>query len=356
MTSRELFWAKLFEAGIVDGPLPAEQELDSPWYMRVLTGFSGWVAALFLLGFVGSAFVWVVDNAIFSLVLGAVMILGAYTILRHAANEFVEHLALALSLAGQALVIWSLFRLNSPGWSASTWLWIALLQAALSWWMPSFVHRVFSAFFAAGALSAAFAQMHVPYVLDSVLLLAMAWIWLHLFRYPRQLARLRAIGYGLALALIPLKGSVLFQARGTGWRAQPFQAESWLQPWMAELLAVVVVIYVTWQLLQRYRHGPGEGFSLLVLGAALVIALLSLEAPGLGSALVILLLGFAVGNRVLLGLGIVALLFFVSSYYYLLDITLLAKAGHLLVIGLVLLALRLLAGRYLFVREAADVT
>ncbi|MDZ7804195.1 DUF4401 domain-containing protein [Thiohalophilus sp.] len=323
--------------------------------MRVLTGFSGWLAALFLLGFVGSAFVWAVENAILSLAVGAVMILGAYTILRHAANEFVEHLALALSLAGQVLVFWGLFRINTPGWSASTWLWIALLELALTWWMPSFVHRVFSTFLAAGALSTAFMQMHVPYVIDSVLLLAMAWIWLHLFRYPRQLARLRAVGYGLALALIPLKGSVLFQAGGTGWRAQPFQVESWLQPWMAELLTVAVMIYVVWQLLQRYQYDSGDRFSLLVLAATLLIALFSLEAPGLATALVILLLGFAVGNRVLLGLGIAALLFFISSYYYLLDITLLAKAGHLLLIGLALLMLRWLAARYLFNKGTTDV-
>lgn len=352
---QETLWTKLVEAGIVEGPAPIEDGGESPWYMRVLTGFSGWLAALFLLGFVGSAFVWAIDNATLSLAVGAVMILAAYTILRHAQNEFVEHLALALSLAGQALLFWGIFRLNSPGWSASTWLWIALLEMALTWWMPSFVHRVFSAFVAATALSVAFALMHVPYVMDSVLLLVMAWIWLNLFRYPQHLGRWRAVGYGLVLALIPLKGSVLFQASGTGWRAQPFQVESWLQPWMAELLTVAVVLYVVWRLLQRYQHDTGDRFSLLVLAASLLFALLSLEAPGLATALVILLLGFAVGNRVLLGLGIAALLFFVSAYYYLLDITLLAKAGHLLVIGVTSLVLRWLAVYYLFAREVAGV-
>lgn len=355
MSSREPLWAKLVEAGIVEGTLPEEQELDSPWYMRLLTGFSGWLAALFLLGFVGSAFVWAVENAMLSLVVGALMVLGAYTILRHAQNEFVEHLALALSLAGQALIFWGIFRLNSPGWSASSWLWIALLEMILTWWMPSFVHRVFSAFVAATALSIAFAMMHVPYVMDSILLLGMAWLWLHLFRYPQQLERVRAAGYGLTLALIPLKGSVLFQARGTGWRLEPYEIESWLQPWMAELLTVAVMVYVVWRLLQRAHHHSGDRFSWLVLGATLLIALLSLEAPGLATALVILLLGFAVGNRVLLGLGIAALLFFVSSYYYLLDTTLLVKAGHLLMIGVTLLVLRWLAMRYLFSGEVVDV-
>ncbi|MFO7603572.1 MAG: DUF4401 domain-containing protein [Gammaproteobacteria bacterium] len=351
----DALWTRLVEAGIVEGPPPTREDEASPWYMRVLTGFSGWLAAIFLLGFVGSAFLWAIDNATLTLALGAGMILGSYTILRHAQNEFVEHLALALSLAGQVLLFWGLFQLKSPGWSATTWLWMALLEVVLAWWMPSFVHRVFSTFIAATALSVAFTLMHVPYVMDSVLLLAMAWVWLNLFRNPQYLGRWRAVGYGIVLAVIPLKGSVMFQSRGLGWRMQPDQIGSWLQPWMAELLTVAVVLYVVWHLLQRCQHNTGERFSLLVLAATLLIALLSLEAPGLATALVILLLGFAVGNRVLLGLGIAALLFFVSSYYYLLDITLLAKSGHLLLIGLSLLVLRWLTARYLFSRGTTDV-
>ncbi len=58
------------------------------------------------------------------------------------------------------------------------------------------------------------------------------------------------------------------------------------------------------------------------------------------AGMVVMLLGFAGGNRVLLGLGIVSLLFYISSYYYLLDATLLAKAQILLIVGLVLLAVR----------------
>jgi uncharacterized membrane protein len=55
---------------------------------------------------------------------------------------------------------------------------------------------------------------------------------------------------------------------------------------------------------------------------------------------VIMLLGFSASNRILLGLGIIALLFFVSSYYYLLDSTLLVKATTLLSVGVILLGTR----------------
>ena len=61
-----------------------------------------------------------------------------------------------------------------------------------------------------------------------------------------------------------------------------------------------------------------------------------MEVLGLTAGMVIMLLGFA-GARVLLGLDIVSLLFYLSSYYYLLDATLLVKSGTLLLVGVVLL-------------------
>src|SRR5205809_2120555 len=66
----------------------------------------------------------------------------------------------------------------------------------------------------------------------------------------------------------------------------------------------------------------------------------SFKAPGVAGGLMIVLVGFANGNRLLAGLGIAALLYYVSSYYYLLDATLLAKAGVLAASGVVLLGAR----------------
>jgi uncharacterized membrane protein len=78
----------------------------------------------------------------------------------------------------------------------------------------------------------------------------------------------------------------------------------------------------------------------LVFFSAAVIGVLSLQVTGLVQGTTLLLLAFAVGNRLLAGLGVATLLYAVSSYYYWLDITLLEKSGTLLALGLVLLAVR----------------
>jgi uncharacterized membrane protein len=83
---------------------------------------------------------------------------------------------------------------------------------------------------------------------------------------------------------------------------------------------------------------------------ALALAALLSPAPGATTALLLLLLGFGAGDRVLLGLGFAALAGFVSHYYYQMQATLLAKSGVLLVTGLVLLLARL-GLRWLFPDE-----
>lgn len=339
MSGNDPVWSALLDARLVQGFAPGAGGQDSPWYVKVLLGFSGWLAALFLLGFIGAGLQFIIDSNTASCVTGGLMIGAAFAILRRPGNEFLEHLALAVSLAGQALIVLIIFRTGGTG-VARTWAQVALLQAALAAVMPDFVHRVFSAFLAALAFSMALDSMGVPYLFSGVVLFCVAWLWLNEFRYPRHARKLQALAYGLVLALIPLEGPVLFGFGATGWRLAAVQAGSWARPWMGEVLAAAVALYVVWRLLRRRGAGMTDRTALLALTGTLLLCAVSMEADGLTAGMVIVLLGFAGGNRVLLGLGVVALLLFISSYYYLLDATLLDKAQTLLAAGLALLVLR----------------
>jgi hypothetical protein len=229
---------------------------------------------------------------------------------------------------------------------------VALLETVLAVLMPNFVHRVFSSYVAAIAFSMVLYSLRVPYLFSGVVMFGVAWIWLHEFRFPRFMRLLQAIGYGLALALIQLKGSVLFGYPGIRWHAlRGKPVEYWVQPWMGELLAGVVTLYVVWTLLQRQGHRITDRVSLVALLVAILVILASLEAQGITVGIVILLLGFAGANRILMGFGIASLLFYISSYYYLLEKTLLVKSQTLLLIGLVLLLARWMVLRFMPAKE-----
>ena len=84
---------------------------------------------------------------------------------------------------------------------------------------------------------------------------------------------------------------------------------------MGDALAGAVALYVVWQLLRRRGLAISEWLSVAALVGTALLCAVSFEAQGMTVGVVIILLRFAGGNRVLLGLGIASLLFYISSYY-----------------------------------------
>ena len=117
------------------------------------------------------------------------------------------------------------------------------------------------------------------------------------------------------------------------------------------LLVGLVLCAVAWRLLAREGVPLTSRAAIAAGSAALVVALLGVKMPGLAAAGLLLVLGFANGNRVLLGLGLLGLIGFVSSYYYRLDATLLAKSGYLAAGGIALLLVRAALRRLAAARE-----
>jgi uncharacterized membrane protein len=106
-----------------------------------------------------------------------------------------------------------------------------------------------------------------------------------------------------------------------------------------------MLVWTAVLLSRRQGFEPGSRTALTAAGAAILFGLLSLEAPGLASAILVLLLGFAAGNRVLAALGILSLFGFVAHFYYSLHASLLEKSGILAVTGLCLLAAHFVLAR-----------
>jgi len=327
---------RLSSAGVRLTPTEHDRGLESPWFVKTLLALAGWVAAVLILGFIAIGFSSLVDKSPALMALGILMIAGAYAMLRLTTNDFVEHLALAASLAGQLLVAWSISGLLDR-FDAGFWWSLVVLQGLLVAIMPNFVHRVFSSFSATLALSLALNDSGAPFLAGALALAALTWLWLHEFRYPDKLRLVQALGYGLALGLMAIQYLSRFGHSWLGWRAE---TGAWTQPWMGELLGAAALGYLLWHLFQRAERRAGPFVQFAAYGGAGLLALASLQAYGLAQGAVVLVLGFAIGNRLLMGLGVVTLLFSISSYYYLLDVTLLTKAQTLLILGILLLSAR----------------
>lgn len=332
--------ARLSQAGISVNVPTTPAQLETPWFVRVLQAFSGWLAALFLLGFIAMGMVFLVESPAASLAAGLVMISAAFGLFRKARSDLLEHLALAISFAGQLLIAWALVEF----WNASTYsVWSLLgwsllgLQCMLALVMPSQVHRTLSAFAAALALYMALAMGALAPVASGLVLLALTLLWLNEFRCPGRIKRLQAWGYGLLLGLLVIQGLAHSGQSLPLFDGMTNSAWVGLTPWLSVALLALALLLVFLSVFQRFSTFRGRWTAYACAAALLIV---SFYVPSVGQGVVVMLLGFAIGHRLLVGAGVLSLLLGIGSYYYWLDSTLLMKSLTLLVIGGLLLLLR----------------
>ncbi|BBI59929.1 hypothetical protein HSBAA_12350 [Vreelandella sulfidaeris] len=200
--------ARLSQAGIIINEPTTPVPLGTPWFVRLLQAFSGWLAALFLLGFIAMGMVFLVESPVASLTIGLVMISAAFGLFRKAQSDLLEHLGLAISFAGQLLIAWALAAFWEafayPFWSLLGWSLFGL-QCALALVMPSQAHRSFSAFAACVALYMALVANAMGPVASGMALLALTALWSNEFRWPTRINHVQAWGYGFWWACWPFR-------------------------------------------------------------------------------------------------------------------------------------------------------
>ncbi len=69
--STEQLWDRLAEENLVTGERAPTPDRHSPWFVRVMLGFAGWIGALFMLGFVGASLSFIIKSSTASLIAGA---------------------------------------------------------------------------------------------------------------------------------------------------------------------------------------------------------------------------------------------------------------------------------------------
>jgi len=338
---RLALWQQLEAAALVEGECPPAAVTGTPWFVRLMLGLGGWLGALFLLLFVGAALGELLNAAGVSLLLGMLLCGAAAAIFQAAGQgEFLAQFALALSLAGQGLVLHGLAR-SFHSDVASIAVLLALFETILFFVVANFVHRVWSALIGAAAIAYALADAQLAGLAPGLMAGACALLWLQESATAREGPLLRAAGYGLVLAL--LFCLVLLMLGDGPWRGRGSAGVTpalWLARWVGAALSGGVLVATTAQLLARAGLGAASPSGSSALLAAGLLAVAGLWAPGLAPASLLLLLGHGQGNRLLLGCGIAALLAYLWGYYYLLQPPLLHKSLLLAGCGSALLAIR----------------
>jgi len=328
-------WEVLVHAGVVKGTAPERNNPESPWFLKILTAFSAWFAALLLIFFIALAFESLLNDESTLLFLGLIMTGSAFAMLRIAGNDFKEHLALAISLTGQACILFAIVQ-SSNNVEKNIWLQLAMMQGVLAVIMPHFVHRIFSTMVATMAVYIYLDILKNPGFLNGFVLIFAALCWLNEFYDSRHMEKVRAVGYGLVLAFLLIQMMGLFDF----FELEIKMAHDKPGFLVGEFSAGMAALYSIWRILERYKLKMLENIAIAALMGILFFAASAIGLSGLSAGVTLIVLGFSASNRILLGLGLTSLLLFITSYYYLLDTSLLHKSVSLAGIGAILLLLR----------------
>jgi hypothetical protein len=347
---RAALWARLREAALVEGDAPPPKPLQAPWFVRTMLGIAGWIGALFLLGFVAVGLDALIDTPAAWTVSGALVCAGAVLLFRQGFdNDFLDQFAFATSLAGQGMIVMGLDELvkwtDPRGSLAIVAILMAAVQAILFFLAPDFLHRVWTAWTCGIALTVALASWYLHPYAPALLTAALLWVWLAEIGYPRQGARLRPGGYGLTLAA--MTAELLRKLTETPfWTNEEAVKLQMLHLWLGAAAGGAALVWAVFRLIRREGVPVDSAPGRIALAAALILAAASLWAPGLAPMIAILVVGYANGNRVLTGLGILGLLGYLSYYYYSLEMTLLQKSALMVGVGAALLLARLALHRW----------
>jgi hypothetical protein len=327
---------------LADTALASRQDVTTgtPWFVRMLTGFGAWVASLFLLGFI-SAMVAVAEE-LGAIVLGLLLTGGAIAVRRRGNNVFLTQLALSTGLAGQALFIGGVGTFADSVKAAAA---AALgLELVLLFLYPDTIQRFLSSLSASLALLLLL-RLTVSGVLVDVALVGLTVLMHLLFLHQGRLQAgprggvVTPAAFGLVTALFWV---LLLRTWFHDFYKDLFrEGAAELPAGVLTLGLAVVTLYSAWCVLEETGVETGGTAGVTAFATLALLSVLTFRTPGIIAAAGVLLLGFHRRSEVLLGLAVVFILTFGLSYYYDLQLTLLAKSLALLGSGLVLLGLRL---------------
>ncbi len=320
--------------------LQQEREVN-PWFITAIVGISAWLSVILFLFFIFLSKI--INDANSAIIVG--LILLSVTIFLHYSQKnklFIEQLALALNLTGQILFIGGIGAVDGNIVSA----------ALVTWFLEIFIIFVYKnnilRFLA--VLIATLASLVLLYefrlyqgIHIVIILLAAGASWYWLAESDNLTDKIMAslyqpLGYGFIIGLqIVLLLSVMFDI-------PDIPNITW---WYSTLGLTIILIMLEIYILDGYGISMSAPQSYAIFGSTVLLGLLLYQSPGIIASIIILVLGFQRGNKVLMGLAIIFLILFTIAFYYNLNITLLMKSITLVTTGIALLSLRFIF-KYIF--------
>lgn len=120
--------------------------------------------------------------------------------------------------------------------------------------------------------------------------------------------------------------------------------------WLSSIVMVIAILYLISTIIKINKVNAVQTKTIIYTLSVIILAS-TIMSPSISGAIVIILLSFLVNYKTDFAIGIIALIYFISQYYYDLSFTLLTKSIILFVSGIMFLLLYLLTTKKLSTNE-----
>lgn len=341
MVSNRSLVDQLQQAGVID----AEQaeclmQHGSPWWLQLLLGIAAWIASILIISSFLGPLLALADNDLVRL-FGAAVLLGTALWLATQQHDFVQQMSVAIALAGQGLLVYTLYELSGHNDDVPRYA-CALITLALLFSPLNQLHQRVSLAIAAVCLLSLVQSAPLLAVLSALLCALSVWLWCNRPRWAisRYAGRIKSV---LEVATLSALGLSLL-----GQCLPLFDSSHWLdnkltlaQALYSAFASIILLSTVFW--LSRLATVPSR---LVLLSLTTLMCILLYPASALLTATALLLACFYGCSRRWAALCLLSMLFALSQFYYSLQLSLLHKSGLLALSGLAVLAAWLLLKRY----------
>jgi hypothetical protein len=326
---------------------PGDAAADQPWYLRAMVGLGAWLASLLLIGFVGG--LGLVNGTLGFVAVGSIAILAAVVLRRRWGGAFSSQLALAASLAGQGLVAFGIASFGRVGEVEAALLTLLGLNVVLFVVYPDPIHRSLSVLVIVGSKVALLYLWELAAVVPLVGP-ALAVVFVAALETEASWIGGPRGELGSALVAGTMIGAFGCLALSTVYVLPELAASLSLypRPWLSSLVLGPLLLWVSRPIVRTAFSGSPLRARLAYLSVGAVV-IAAAQAPGLILALVAAAAGLVAGRRAIAIGGCAACVFFLATFFYGIEVGMLAKAAALVVSGAVVLA-----GRLLWVEAAAS--
>lgn len=309
--------------------------------IKILTVLGGVIASVTILG---SLLIGGLLNSGMSMVISAVAFIGAGLWLNKAVDKLiVDTASVCLFLCGISLLAFGMWDLRQ-GVTA-----ICIVYMLITAFTLVIVQRYVISFLAILIFNGSVIVLILDHDRDNLVHLYITILVIFLASMMLKEAAIITAGKKLSMLYNPARMGLICSLTGilivAGYQWPGLYLKQYA--WLSAIPSILAILFITPRILHILGvNDPTKKW--LVITAVLILLLPTVFAPGISGSLLIMLLCFMVHQKTGMVIGILSFIYFISQYYYDLNLTLLTKSILLIVSGVLFLLL------YFFTHKKLD--